>query len=461
VTIDAADTLIDYALAVEWAALPADAQQAARTFLHDTLCVGIAGRNAANSDAVCTAALGWGGAGGTSAVLGRPGVTSSAPYAAFINAFQIHAQEYDCVHEGAVAHPLATVVAALLAEATRSGPYAGADFLAAMVAGVGIVATLGTAVKGPLKFFRPATAGIFASVAALARLRRMDRATARNAMGFALAYTSGTMQAHVEGTPALALQVAGAARSAVEAIDLAAAGLTGPHRSIEGPFGYFALFESGVDLPPALAHLQAGQPITELSWKPFPTGRAAQGAIVALQMLMRTHDFGSSDLDHFLYRAPPLIARLVGRRPIVGMTPAYARLCLAYLGAVTLRRGSVTLEDFDRAALDDPETLALAERLVVEADGNPDLAAFVPAVATAVLRDGRVLNQHVARQFGAPEWPLSKAEHFAKANACLRFGDLASAAEALAIVYESFEDAHDVAIALAPAFGGASAMRAR
>ena len=74
--------------------------------MFDTMCVGIAGRNAINADAVWHLACAWGGPGACS-VLGRPGAATSAPYAAFINAFQIHAQEFDCVHEGAVAHPMA------------------------------------------------------------------------------------------------------------------------------------------------------------------------------------------------------------------------------------------------------------------------------------------------------------------------------------------------------------------
>ena len=46
------------------------------------------------------------------------------------------------MHEPAVAHPMATVGAALVAEAGRGEQVTGAEFLAAMVAGVNVVATL-------------------------------------------------------------------------------------------------------------------------------------------------------------------------------------------------------------------------------------------------------------------------------------------------------------------------------
>lgn len=442
---DAATRLLTHALATEWSELSPATREAAKTFLHDSIAVGVAGRGAPLADATLAVARGWTGEGGACLVLGRPGLRTTAPYAAFLNAFQIHAQEYDCVHEPAVAHPMASVGAVLIAEAGRGAPVAGSDFLAAMVAGVDVVATLGVAVKGPLKFFRPATAGIFGSVAAIARLRRLDLDTARHAYGYALAFASGTMQAHVEGTPALAVQVAAAARSAIEAVDLACAGFTGPMGSIDGPFGYLSLFEDDVALEPALAALGRVRRIEEVSWKPFPTGRAAHGAIVALQQLMAKDGLRAEAVDRLVYRAPPLIARLVGRPAVPGMSVAYARLCFAWLGAVVLTRGTVALDDFTPERLADPELLRLAARISIEADDTSDLAAFVPARAVATLADGTSLEAAVTRQFGSPEWPLSREEHLAKAQACLAFGGLPNAGPALADVVERFDSLDDVA----------------
>lgn len=444
----AAETLLRHALSVEWSALPLAAQTAARTFLHDSLCVGVAGRAAPDAERVWGAVQGWFGAGGCT-VFGRPGARATAPYAAFMNAYQIHAQEFDCVHEPAVAHPMATVVAALLADAERAGPRAGAEFLAALVAGVDVVATLGVAVTTPLRFFRPATAGIFGSVAALCRLRRLPLDVALKAFGHALAYASGTMQAHLEGKPNLALQVAGAARSAVEALDLALAGIDAPVASIDGPFGYLSLFEGGYELEAPLAALGQQWRISELSWKPFPTGRAAHGALVATQQLMASSALRADAVDQLVYRAPPLIARLVGRAAFAGMGPAHARLCFAYLGAVLLLRGQVGLDDFTPERLADAAVLQLAERLSVQADDNPDPAAFVPALLVARTTDGRRIEQAVTAQFGSPAWPLSRAQHLEKARACLAFGGRADAHEALAALLDTLEHAPDVAGALA------------
>lgn len=445
--LDASHAIAEHALSLRWDLIPDDARTAAATFLHDTLCVGIAGARAPHAEQIVATVAGW-GAGvdrGSCLLLGRP-IRMPAADAAFVNAFQIHAQEYDCVHEPAVVHPLATIVAVLLAELGRGGPRSGAALLTALVAGVDVAAGLGLAATTPLRFFRPATAGIFGSVAALASIRGLSYADTRNALGHALGFAAGTMQAHVEGTPTLPLQIAQAARSAIQATDLAVAGVPGPQDAIEGPFGYLSLFEGGFAIK--RMRLGDGFRIGEVSWKPFPTGRAAHGGIVAIQAVMRDHGVAADDLEGLTYRAPPLIGRLVGRPALAGMSPAYARLCFPWLAAVVLTRGTVALDDFTDARRHDPELIALAGRIRVTIDDNPDPAAFVPATATAILRDGSRRESAVAAQFGSPEWPLDGAQHRAKARACLAFAGLEALDGPIAAAIAALPDAGDVAVLL-------------
>ena len=444
--MDASNDIAEFAAALRWAAIDEPARQAAATFFHDSLCVGIAGARAPLADAVLGGTTGWSGSGGDCLVLGREMRLPRAE-AAFVNAFQIHAQEFDCVHEPAVVHPLATVLAVLLSDLGRGEQRSGEQFLTALTVGVQVATALGLAATTPLRFFRPATAGIFGSVAAIASLRGFETETTRQALGIALAFASGTMQAHVEGKPTLPLQIAQAARSAVQAADLAAVGFPGPMDSIEGPFGYLPLFEAGHDPERLRAGLRDGHRIGEVSWKPFPSGRASHGGIVAVQQL-RDQGLTGKSVESIVYRAPPLIHRLVGRPPRRGMTPAYARLCLPWLAAVTLTRGTVALDDFAPDQLADPALFEIARRVSVEVDDNPDPAAFTPATATATCRDGRVLRVLVDAQLGSPGWPLSRAQHLAKARACLAFAGMEDRHDALAALVNTLADVPDVSAAL-------------
>jgi aconitate decarboxylase len=118
------------------------------------------------------------------------------------------------------------------------------------------------------------------------------------------------------------------------------------------------------------------------------------------------------------FHAPPLTARLIGRPIRNRMTPGYARLCLQYVGAVCLRCGTVGLNDFTAEALGDPQTLALADRLQIIGDGNPDLNALLPQRVEVDLADGRTLARSVHTVLGSPARPLAADAMRAKFDMC-------------------------------------------
>jgi len=392
---------------------------AAKTFILDSLGVGIAGSKAPFNEAVFKTAMAW-GQGDAAHIWGR-GLKAPAATAAYMNGFQIHAMEFDCVHEPAVVHPMATILAALSAEAETHERLSGRAFIEAIIIAVDIAAELGVAVKSPLKFFRPATAGLFGAALGIARLRGFNEAQALSAMGCALAQCAGVMQAHVEGKPTLPVQIAGAARAALIACDLTQAGLAGPESALEGPYGYFAMFEDEVDIESAVSSLGQIHRITEVSWKPFPTGRAAQGGIVLVQKL-REKGVSLDNLERLTLFAPPIIPRLVDRPVIENMSANYARLCFPYLAQIALGRATVGLADFTPKDLCDPDISARAKTISVKTNHVTDPAAFVPQSLEAVLLDGTVVNVEIDTLFGAPNDPLSDAQHMAKFQNCVEFG---------------------------------------
>ncbi|MGB6231583.1 MAG: hypothetical protein WBF53_15820, partial [Litorimonas sp.] len=194
-----------------------------------------------------------------------------------------------------------------------------------------------------------------------------------------------------------------------------------PERSLDGSVGYFAMFEDEVDVKGAAERLGKVHRITEVSWKPFPTGRAAQGGIPLVQRLME-QGVSADNLDSLELHAPPIIPRLVARPARAGMSPNYARLCFPYLAAVTLTRGTVGLDDFTRDSLDDSALLALAETVTVATNHVEDPAEFVPQSAKAVLSDGTERLAMTAKLFGSPSDPLSRDQHIAKFRRCVAFG---------------------------------------
>jgi 2-methylcitrate dehydratase PrpD len=417
--LTASQILAAHASAVDYAHLPAAVVQAITNFTLDTIGVGIAGVRSPYADGVTRTAQNWGR--GQDASTFATGLSLPASSAAFVNAFQAHALEFDCVHEGAVLHPFTVVVPVLLAQAQAHG-MDGKTFIAACAAGIDVAAGLGMAATSQIRFFRPATCGLFGATAALARARGLDAATTSHALGYALAFVSGTMQAHVEGTPALAASVGAAARSAFTAIDLAMAGLPGPQGAVDGPFGYLTLCELESDIAPILASLGKIWRAAQVSWKPFPTGRAAHGGIDMI-LDLRAQGLNDDNLERLTIFAPPLIHHLVGR-PIAAapLEVNYARLCLPYVGAVALVSGSVTLMDFTPERLSDPLIHTIAGRIDVVINDVTDQSAFTPQRAVATLRDGRTLESAIDALIGAVARPLTRAQHLAKFRACCAYG---------------------------------------
>jgi 2-methylcitrate dehydratase PrpD len=296
-----------------------------------------------------------------------------------------------------------------------------------------------------MRFFRPANCSGFGAVAALALLGGLDDGQARHALGIYYSQCAGTMQAHIEGTPQLAMQMGFAARAAVTAIELARRGMPGPRASISGPFGYFALFDGEAD-PAPFDQLGQVWRIAELSHKPFPSGRATHGGIDGLQRLVAPLGIGVEQVVAGRFIVPPLTHRLVGRPPRNDMTGAYAQLCLSYCGAATLRRGTVGLGDFNADALADPETLAVADRFAVIVDANPDPNALHPIRVELDLADGRTIACDVTEVIGSPARPLSPEAVRAKFAQCGASDALWDAVMSL----ETLDDAAKLAHLTAP-----------
>jgi 2-methylcitrate dehydratase PrpD len=439
---DAEAALLRHVLEAPEAAIPASARAAARVFMLDTLAVGLAGTAHEDQPGLIAAARAW-GEGAAASVWGEA-VRLPAAQAAFVNAFQAHALEFDAIHEAAVVHAVTPTLAAALADAERLGGVSGARLVSAVVFGLELACTIGAAARGPMRFFRPATAGMFGAFGAVARLRGFDLARGAAGAGLLLGQIPGTMQAHHEGGMALAVQMGFAAAAGVRAADLAEAGARGPSAWLTGASGFLPMTEPAHDLAPGLAALGQRWQVEALSHKPFPSGRLTHPVIDGLQRLLARETIDPAAVREVRLYLPPLAMRLVGRPLRRDLTPNYARLCLPFVAATTLRFGTVTLDDFTPARLADAETLALAARVAMVEDGNPDPNAVVPQTVEVVhATTARVTVTHT---LGSPVNPLTREAQVAKATLCVAAArrpgaDVAS----LVAAVETLDDAPDLA----------------
>ncbi len=371
--------------------------------LADTLAVGAAGAASTEAakvfESVCRT-----GTGQAARLLNGARVPETS--AAFFNGFAIHCLEWDAVHEPAVVHAMSVVTAALLAASDRRGGSDPDELLTALTVGVDIASGLGIAATGPMRFFRPATAGIIGAALAVARLDGLDAGRMADVLGLAYSFAGGTMQAHVEASIALPLQIARAAHGAVQAVDLVKSSLTGPHDVLAGPFGYSALIE-----PLDLSRYAPGAPwrISEISTKPYPSGRASHAVLATLAAIRSSR----RPMDRITAHVPPLVHRLVGRPMTDDMTPAYARLCLPFLTALMLRTGRIDPRRFTPEDFADPILRQIAATTTIKVDNNPNLNALSPQRLEI---DGDVID--IPHTLGSPEAPMDVHQINQKRDLC-------------------------------------------
>ena len=425
----------------------------AKVFLLDTLGVGIAGSSGAGVPELLGTVRGWGQ--GDEATVWVSGERLPAQAAAIVNAYQIHCLEFDCVHEGAVVHPMATVLSAVMAHAERRSaagrPVNGRDFLLAVILGVDVAAFMGMAATGQMRFFRPATAGGLGATAAIARLEGMDRDGIKDALGAMYGQTCGTLQPHAEGSPLLGLQIGFNARGALSAIDLALAGFRGPHDIIDGKYGYLPIFEDGAfDLERIWSKLGSEWQMSRLSHKPFPSGRLTHGVVHALMRITSEFGVGPDDIASITCHVPPLVYRLVGRPDVPDPEPNYAKLCLRYVAGAWMARGRVDVPEFrGQETLGDPEIHGHAAKVEMVLDDNPDENALDPQRFVFRLNSGQEHEIRLSAVFGHPDAPLTAEQNREKFDRCMTYGSShlrGHRGETIATAVEGIENIDDAAI---------------
>jgi 2-methylcitrate dehydratase PrpD len=456
------DLSLDLCAAVaEWRyeRLPLDVIATSKALLLDTLGVIGGARNAPGIPEL-NARLGrWESSGSATGFIGRRRYTP--PTAALANGAAAHALDFDDQHDPARVHTSCVVLPTLLATAEDIGGVNGRDFLVAFAIGAELHARFGLACYNSLgKGWHPTMEiGTLAASVAAGRLLELDTQGLANAMGLAYHQASGSAQSMRDGVLSKRLGAGFAARNAVTAAALAADGLTGTRRTLEGNAGLFALYERGEVNSDALTHeLGVSWRVAEYSIKPYPCCRCNHTGI-GLGIRLHGQGIRAEDVERIEIGMGEVNRLTVGepydasRNSVV-----HAQFNAAYSFARALRDGRVDLQTYTKPAIADPAIVALTRLTRVVADSSIDPTAIEPARVQLTLKNGRVVELSSDTIKGSPQEPMTAAELEGKFTACLQFGLDARRedAEKLAQTIDRLETLEDVGSAIAQAFPGAA-----
>ncbi len=391
------------------AALPASARHMSARSILDAIGVSLA---ASGEEPVCAPFLAQAlesGANGKSVVIGT-GRRSSVALSALANGALAHALDYEDAHDPSRTHPNAAAVAAAVAIASARPNVSGRDFLLAVALGADVACRVsmaqGNVDELPRAFYPPAIAGTFGATATAARLLGLSPEQVLSAFSLALCQNSCSAEILSDAYSDLrAVRDGFCAQSGVQAAQLAARGVRGFSAPFEGERGFYAMVADGLHVPGMLVRELGTRFEGEfVGFKAWPACRDNHPYIQAVLEGQDRENLDPATIDSITADVPrrslivcePMAEK---RRPRAAID---AKFSLYFTVAATLRQRAVNFGTYAPAALRDPATLALADRVrYTVTDGPPRLVIQ--------LRDGRTLDWRPGVLYGSPENPLPDA----------------------------------------------------
>ena len=341
--------------------LPDDVTDVCLRSLVDTVGVIVAGgRDPAV--ALVRAALTSGTTGPASILV--DGTTANAAEAALLHGVAGHALDFDDVNDLMYGHPSVVLWPAVLAVGEERGA-SGAALLEAFAVGFQVLTTLAAGMDVREHYGRgwhsTSTLGVVAATASVARLRGLDVATTRRALGLAASMAGGSRQNF--GTMTKPLHPGLAARDAVLAADLAARGFTADSSVLEAPLGYYRMFTQRCDVEAAQRELESPWSVLRdgINVKKyaccFNTHRTADATL----QLVGEHRLVPEDvISVSLTMEPGGFDPLIHHRPATGLQGKFSG---EYVVAAALLDRRITLATFTDEAVNRDEARRLVARV--------------------------------------------------------------------------------------------------
>lgn len=375
---------------------------------------------------------------------------SSPVMAAFANGALAHALDFEDVFERAPCHPNAAAVPAAIAMAQARGGVSGADFLAAIVLGCETTCRLALSLQQPLEdngWYPPPILGAYGATVAAGRIAGLSAIEMRNALSLTLCQATAPGEIkYSPGSHVRAVREAFGARAAVTSVLLAADGVCGFERPLEGEAGFFRLFADGRYDPAALTGgFGKDFLIDEISFKPWPSCRGTHAYIEVALNLKSAHGFHGRDVVRIDAAVGAVQEMLIApldtkRKPATAID---AKFSIPFTVALALTKGGVTLSDFDEQALDDEEILAVAARVHPESRSGWDRRCASSGALRITLENGAVLEGENHAPKGHPSNPMSEDELVEKFIQCCSASPQGAAAAGFAREIAGLENCPD------------------
>jgi 2-methylcitrate dehydratase PrpD len=262
-------------------------------------------------------------------------------------------------------------------------------------------------------------AAAIGAAAAAARLLGLDEAGILSAMGIAATGGGLSRQPLADRTSGKNALCGMAAKNAMDAARMAAAGIVGAPNFFAGVYGISALHAGGkADLSPLLEDLGERFLITDAGVKAYPSCRSTHPSIDLMLDLLAERPRIGAMVESVAFIVPDLPFALCGRPFVPGDNPRVsAQFSIPFTAVLALIRGAITPQDFlpgKVLALAAEQEVLIRNTTVEAADPPIGAQKTVPARARVTLKTGEVLDRVTDRIKGSVRRPLSPKEEWNK-----------------------------------------------
>ena len=430
-------------------AIPAEVRERARYLILDAVGIALASTQYEFSHRTLNALREFGE--GPSPVIGY-GTHLGLRDAVTMNGFLIHGLDYDDTHTRGVIHATASCFPTALGVGDDLA-VSGHELVTAYIAGMEVATRLGSVAKGGFHqtgFHPTGLIGVFAATLIAGRMRNLTNDQLASAQGIALSLASGSMEFLQDGAWTKRLHPGMAGAQGITAAALARNGFIGPKAAYEGRFGLYAShlgpLAENCDLLLATDALGETWEVANVAVKPLPACHFTHGSADAAVILRDKHCLTLDMIDSIRALIPAEVVKTVCEPVATKKCPqnSYdAQFSIPFAVASGIRHGRFGLRELEPAALNDRETLALAQKVDYEVDPNSPFPKYYSGEVIVRLKDGREISHREEINRGSSDRPLSPEDIVRKyrENAAMALSDSALARVEDAVL--SLDDIND------------------
>lgn len=297
------------------------------------------------------------------------GVKTSAPHAAFVNGTFGHGCEFDDLGPNfGHGHPGCAVIPGSVAMGEKVHA-SGKDLITAVVAGYEVEGRISLSCgHSVLKRGFHNAWFVFGSVAAGAKILRMDAQRLAQAFGIAGSFAGGLRQYTKSGGESKRLHAGAAGYNGILSVLLADGGFSAPPDILEGETGFIAAFADSYSFEPLTKDLGKEYLILQTAYKLVPCCGGIVSSLDTVLRLVEENQIGPNDIKQVTVKLGATRIDQVGKiyepQNVLG-----AQFSLPFTLGLALVKRRLDLGAFlDDSLWRDPEILAFAKKVVMEVD---------------------------------------------------------------------------------------------